>query len=342
MALSYQWGSQAGEKTIYVNGKHKAVNPNLYDALLQLRESLAPVPLWIDAICINQADVDERNREVSKMSRIYSRAEAVLYWLGTAKEQLPSVANFDASAQLLVQVSNIHDTMCTTGDQGLENPWEVLGRGYESASWRSRLNFALLTPFDLSFWTRVWITQELVLAKDRYFFWGPYSFNMKVIDDLTEIRHDLLLGGSGREDSYDPAARIFATVMEKFLLRRRRINLQEALLNSRYRRASLAHDHVYGALGFASIGGQKIQINYGKSTKEVFLDAFRIILEQETNLDIMSTCYRGWDISYGLEGSRDDDERWPTWLPDWSYGPWKNEESSRPRGLFGSDHIELR
>ncbi len=47
--------------------------------------------LWIDARCINQADIAERNNQLRIMPHIYNRAHMVLAWLGTAKENRTSV-----------------------------------------------------------------------------------------------------------------------------------------------------------------------------------------------------------------------------------------------------------
>jgi hypothetical protein len=79
--LSYTWGTQPANKNITVNGQHFLVRENLFNALRQLRRGEAR-PLWVDAICINQADIQERNAQVSLMAFIYKRATKVLVWLG--------------------------------------------------------------------------------------------------------------------------------------------------------------------------------------------------------------------------------------------------------------------
>jgi hypothetical protein len=64
-----------------VNGQHFLIRKNLFNALLHLRLK-RPRALWIDAICINQADIQERNAQVSLMAFIYRRATRVVVWLG--------------------------------------------------------------------------------------------------------------------------------------------------------------------------------------------------------------------------------------------------------------------
>ena len=56
-------------------------------ALVDLRDPPEEQVLWIDAICINKADVDERNRQVQILAFIYSRAKVVTVWLGTLEDQ---------------------------------------------------------------------------------------------------------------------------------------------------------------------------------------------------------------------------------------------------------------
>ena len=75
----YSWGSPKDVKEILLNGKRAFVRGNLWSALRQLRLMSSPRTLWIDALCINQNDVQERNH---KMHQIYSRAKNALVWLG--------------------------------------------------------------------------------------------------------------------------------------------------------------------------------------------------------------------------------------------------------------------
>jgi Heterokaryon incompatibility protein (HET) len=80
VALSYVWGSSAVTENIIVNGSPFPVTINLARALRQLEDS--PLLLWVDAICINQRDVKERNSQVRMMGDIYRNASIVVSWLG--------------------------------------------------------------------------------------------------------------------------------------------------------------------------------------------------------------------------------------------------------------------
>lgn len=80
--LSYVWGDAADKRTIFLNGQTFEVTANLYLALCQLRHNGVRQQLWIDAICINQADATEKTTQVQMMADIYSHTEEVLIWLG--------------------------------------------------------------------------------------------------------------------------------------------------------------------------------------------------------------------------------------------------------------------
>ncbi|KAG6354999.1 hypothetical protein INS49_004080 [Diaporthe citri] len=92
VALSYVWGDQTHKKTISLNGSRFEVGSNLHEALLSLRNSLEvksrALKVWIDAICINQDDLQERATEVQKMELIYSEALVVRAWLGNPSPEV--------------------------------------------------------------------------------------------------------------------------------------------------------------------------------------------------------------------------------------------------------------
>lgn len=91
-ALSYCWGTLAGKRTIILDEKELQITVNLDDALRQLGNSYGM--LWVDAICINQADNPEKSREVLRMGDIYSLASGVVAWLGVADKTSDRAMDF--------------------------------------------------------------------------------------------------------------------------------------------------------------------------------------------------------------------------------------------------------
>jgi hypothetical protein len=84
-ALSYAWGSEDKPQSILINNKTLNVTQNLYTALLRLRNHTCSRIIWIDAICINQANEKEKQRQIPLMAEIYAKASRVVVWLGEAE-----------------------------------------------------------------------------------------------------------------------------------------------------------------------------------------------------------------------------------------------------------------
>jgi Heterokaryon incompatibility protein (HET) len=81
-ALSYCWGDPSVKTTIWCDGGSLHVTKNLKSALLHLRNRTKERLLWIDAVCINQDDLQERSQQVGIMRDIYKNASETLVWLG--------------------------------------------------------------------------------------------------------------------------------------------------------------------------------------------------------------------------------------------------------------------
>ncbi len=83
-ALSYVWGSPEKSRLVSTDEGSLSVTENLHAALSRLRNHFSPRIIWIDAICINQDDKEERGHQVRSMVEIYSRASRVVVWLEDA------------------------------------------------------------------------------------------------------------------------------------------------------------------------------------------------------------------------------------------------------------------
>ena len=81
-ALSYVWGDSSRDMLIFVNECYLHVTTNLHAALSHLRNRSFERIIWVDAVCINQADTEEMGRQVQIMAKIYSEANRVIIWLG--------------------------------------------------------------------------------------------------------------------------------------------------------------------------------------------------------------------------------------------------------------------
>jgi hypothetical protein len=80
-ALSYVWGKPIFSESIRLNDQEFLITPSLKYALSCLRLKAQPRVLWVDAVCINQSDVSERNQQVALMRDIYSQCQRDIAWL---------------------------------------------------------------------------------------------------------------------------------------------------------------------------------------------------------------------------------------------------------------------
>jgi len=84
--LSYTWGTDELTSELILNGMIVPIRKNLEDALRGLRNQTSKTTIWVDAICIDQQNIKERSRQVSRMHQIYESADGVLVWLGESDE----------------------------------------------------------------------------------------------------------------------------------------------------------------------------------------------------------------------------------------------------------------
>lgn len=85
-ALSYVWGDISAKEEAYCDGARIYLTANLASALRQLRPAKGKRVMWVDAICINQSDSEEKAHQIRLMGKMYQRAKCVLVWLGEADQ----------------------------------------------------------------------------------------------------------------------------------------------------------------------------------------------------------------------------------------------------------------
>lgn len=86
-ALSYVWGIDKENRSISIGETRVPVSANGHSALVHLRKKLGAFTIWIDAICIDQTNEKEKQRQIPLMGEIYSLAAPAYMWLGEGDEQ---------------------------------------------------------------------------------------------------------------------------------------------------------------------------------------------------------------------------------------------------------------
>jgi hypothetical protein len=178
-ALSYTWGDPQPTYPVLLNGKDFRVQKNLYEALLHFRPTEGRLKLWVDAVCINQGDIPERESQVALMRNIYKEAEEVWAWLGPG-DPIKAQAAFS----LLCDLSS-HEMEAITEDlHHAKIPRAETEKWVESEATNDLyvgrwLDVANL--LDSPWFSRMWIIQEVVMGKTVTVFCGS---NAVMWDDI--------------------------------------------------------------------------------------------------------------------------------------------------------------
>jgi len=186
--LSYTWGDGLPVCPIFINGQRFLVRHNLRTFLRRLRNRWTPstLPIWIDAVTINQADVEEKNDQVSMMGQTYQRAERVIVWLGSGDQQVERAFRF-VKQRTSVDYHG-QETKCSLGRMPRDNQRnENIFKGLLSYMARVPLK-EYWDAFDaissLPYFRRLWIIQEILLAREIELWYGSHRVDEIALANL--------------------------------------------------------------------------------------------------------------------------------------------------------------
>ncbi|KAK5093601.1 hypothetical protein LTR70_004588 [Exophiala xenobiotica] len=111
-ALSYVWGASEENHAIELDENVCTVHRNLFRFLTKAQYEYANEHIWIDALCIDQDNIPERNSQVQQMGQLYSHASEVLVWLVDAHEDEGPLAGLDAASSKYLSIGTrlpLHD-----------------------------------------------------------------------------------------------------------------------------------------------------------------------------------------------------------------------------------------
>jgi hypothetical protein len=255
-ALSYVWGSSELVECIILNRKRHWITDNLYAALQHLRLHHRDRYLWIDAICINQADKEEQGWQVRQMGKIFRSAEGVLFWLGKATQEITS----------LIDALNQHARTgedCQLGQLTLDD---------------DRYRTGLRQLLRRQWFTRVWILQEVANARKATVCCGTRSIPAEVFASAPSVLKEVpephcqaileIMPGPSRSGSWWGQKRDLYTLLHRFSASK----------------ATDERDKIYALLDMSSNPAdiQRIVIDYQKPTHEVIHWAVTYLLQSTT------------------------------------------------------------
>ncbi|KAL6712125.1 hypothetical protein ACN47E_000002 [Coniothyrium glycines] len=265
IALSYMWDQGARSRHIECDGKSLEVGENLWQFLQQYRRFLAlqqqhgessgiTKRLWIDAISINQQDLQERGQQVALMRNIYTGADSVIVWLGLAE-------GFEELAFLLTR----HPALIKV-DEMLDSLTQLLNKPY---------------------WKRVWVVQEFVLARTVDIWCGSLHASAKALEDVwrnrsIQLPYQIDQSAGMQLFRFRRKHRSTAKIKRDTLGRRNSktfrstIPLRELLDRFHAAQSSETYDKIYGFLGIATDGhGGRISPNYSIQPVELLVAVLR-------------------------------------------------------------------
>ncbi|KAI4148513.1 MAG: hypothetical protein L6R39_002777 [Caloplaca ligustica] len=258
-ALSYTWGPSVETQRILLNGKAFAVRHNLY-SYLQRRGNRAETPLWVDAICINQQDIDERNSQVKVMGDIFTQASKVLIWLG----------------HLGVDPGVLEDTSFPTKDLH-QGSYDDKPHRHDAAIEAAK------SIYGVEYWKRAWVFQEVSLAREVEILCDagitiPLAWLLSVSDHSPQnvFQHYAFNTIRGSK------AGVLLTPREphesKVKYWRQYASLDYLISRFGQGHCQLVHDRIYALLGLVHAGA-KFQVNYHDSLARLLMRALCFSME---------------------------------------------------------------
>jgi hypothetical protein len=306
-ALSYEWASPSLSHALILNGTLFGIRENLHAALTSLRKPAEERVLWIDAICINQTDNAERGQQVQIMHLIYSKADRVIGWLG--EEQAADRGAKSAFENLLKYI---------TSRDGDYNRKEVMTHyldpdgsnlpRHDSSDWG-----AIGSILGKTWFTRVWVIQEIVMARHLSLRCG----NIELDRSIVEHSVDFLINSSLMDTYPMPRAKkaremfVFTKLAMSTLEKSDPWPLMEVLSVSRSFGASVPRDRLFALLNVVKTRDDPLLVpDYEVSDTELYIKWAAHSLVEESP-------YPYWCLSLASPSRSRQAEKLPTWVPDW-------------------------
>ncbi|KAF7935350.1 uncharacterized protein EAE97_008257 [Botrytis byssoidea] len=289
-ALSYEWKEESNDDpTVNVSGENVTVRKNLHDALVHIRLPETGLHIWIDALSIDQSDTLERNAQIKIMGQIYSGALRVIDWLGNAAE------NSDTALRMLKEIATHATLRRTDGTNSDEHSNQLikLFNGFDHGEWK-----ALVALCQRPYWSRIWVLQEIHLAKSYKVHCGKESIgDSDFHDSITIFHYDKMKTENTTEyfhiiiKSAVSAHRLAKNLPSHFHTLRRWISAT----SSGGFVSTNPHDMIYASLGVSSDwqdGRVLLMPNYNKPLPDLFFDVVRIIMARPLGKHSIKTLNR--------------------------------------------------
>jgi hypothetical protein len=343
-ALSYAWGELAPSIAMSCGTGTLKITENLDEALRHLRKPAQILVLWIDAISIDQNNVQERTEQVRIMGRIFHQAEKVVVWLGSKSaldEDHVCLDAFSAVAALVNQQVLLplnapdRESVILRTSEEIDCLLQTIVS--ESSSYLERF-------FSRRWFARRWVIQEVVLAHDAVIVCGTSSINWNDFEKaLSELHHRY---GQWVKKYSSQVVRGTIESLHWSRLAGHRLHWQHE--PSPLRRSPLDTLCQYSTMQCQDDRDRVFALSGIIEAETVGADNTTLAASREWNTDIgyfssveaVYTAFARWQVrSYPLDGrlllaagifreSSGHQSSMPSWVPDWRcsprYSPAKN------------------
>jgi hypothetical protein len=277
----------------------------ILDTLLDDGEILL---LWVDAICINQANLKEKDQQLLLMADIYRRAKQEAVILGRAGD------GSDIAMDFIVPLEQAIGELRSCQKQ-VSAECVVLrtGHAFPDPTWTS-----LSKLFSRRWFSRIWVVQEVCVGCSPVFICGDRAVDWSSISSLAmkilTLGLDVLFTNYGDHlvrpvpDGFNYLATMFEA--RCVVQNNEEEPLQEALLGLHHLNATDPRDKIFAVLGIAcDAGGEALQPKYEMSISDVYCQVARYLLLRDPQIIILNRAGIGIPRTFS---------ELPSWAPDWT------------------------
>lgn len=312
-AASYEWGESIRQHKIFCGGSVLKVTANLFALLRRFRSSVETQLLWIDAICINQEDLEERSQQVPLMRDIYQKAATVLIWLGKEKPYTRE------GLQVISQLANAFDLSRSEhefqrrGSFGqFRNSLDVpCGMQLEALTYKPGWAGVTDLVSSRTYFMRLWVVQEIVLSSNAMVVCGEHRIPWESYNKAVDLIWNCGFLHKGIDD-YMILRNAYTIGLSKMHLLEFAPSLWFLVSAFSEAQATNPRDRIFGLLGMLLPGPQvdALPVDYKKSTAKVYQEAAESIIVHEQNLSL-------WRY-LNLDPSARPGDGLPSWAPHFS------------------------
>jgi hypothetical protein len=285
-AISYCWGSSdLVDKVWFDDHQYLGITRSAAEVIRLLIDTKYAGHFWIDALCINQSDLEEKSKQVHLMGDVYSSAQLVVAWLGEPADDSDRAMQFIATLHNEIKQFNLHEL----------DPAHGMGYVEQFPSFK-QLNspdwVAFQNLFRRPWFSRLWVIQEMVLSRRAILACGKETAGW---DELTIVVEILLTKGLREYLLYIPpvglanaefpgglGGLIAMSGISAHRIAGKALPLQELLLFGRHFAATNPRDLIFGLLGVApEVDDGTMPPDYQSSAEEIFVRWTRYLMTRD-------------------------------------------------------------